>query len=205
MTVKPRPPKYSSALLTDLVVVADPDLYYSVQALFQAEGITLVDLDNGNHFAGQVNIPQIGMIVFDNGDNKKRGFGFIPLGKKTKTTDAKIQNIDATLGCENITPEDGQPMFCVIQVVDDDYLEDWKDLATKIANLLVKRDKRIKYPQVVFGITSMCLPDIDNPQSTINAVLSKVQGYGQSGDTYAISHDPLPSDPFEDEPDDDES
>lgn len=201
MTVKPRFPRYPTSMLPDLVVVADPDLYYSVQALFQAEGITLVDLDNGNHFAGQVNIPQIGMIVFDNGSGKKRGFGFVTPNKKTETIAHKMQNVDATLGCENITPEDGQPMFCVIQVVDDDYLEDWKDLATKIANLLVKREKRVKYPQVVFGITSLCLPDVDNPQETINAVLSKVQGYGLNNDTYAVSHDELPTDPFDDGPD----
>lgn len=201
MTVKPRMPRYPTALLTDLVVVADPDLYYSVQALFQAEGITLVDLDNGNHFTGQVNIPQVGMIVFENGTGKNKGFGLIPQAKKTKTSPKKMQNVDATLGCENINTEDGQPMFCVIQVVDDDYLEEWKELATKIANLLVKRDKRVKYPQVVFGITSLCLPDVDNPQETINAVLSKVQGYGLNHDTYAVSHDPLPIDPFDDEPD----
>ena len=201
MAPKPRVPKRPLIQLPDLVTVADPKLYYMVQALLQAEGVIFVDLDDGSHISGQVNIPQVGMLVFENNSGKKYGFGLIPPIKKDGGDLIAPQNVDATLGCEQINPDAGQPMFCVIQVVDDDYLDDWKDLANHVANILAKRDRHGAYPQVVFGITSLCLPDTNDPQSAKNAVLRKIQGYGFNNDAYAVAQNPLPVDPFAEEDD----
>jgi hypothetical protein len=90
-------------------------------------------------------------------------------------------------------------MFCIIQVVDDDYLDDWKDLADHIALTLAKRDKHGAYPQVVFGVTSLCLPNTKKPHSVKNAIYRRIQGYGFNNDAYAVASDPIPVDPFADE------
>ena len=199
MAPKPRVPIRPSVQLPGLVTVADPKIYYMVQALFQAEGVTLVDLDDGSHITGQVNIPQMGMIAFKANSTTKYGFGLIPPIKRDRNDYVAPQNVDATLGCEQINPDEGQSMFCVIQVVDDDFLDNWIELANHIANTLAKREWRGAYPQVAFGITSLCLPEASDPQPAKNAVLRKIQGYGFNNEAYAVAHNPLPIDHFDGE------
>lgn len=205
MTPKKRFPQYPSPNIQDLITVADPEPYFAAQFLFQQFGIVLVDLATGDRISGQVHLPQIGMIIPEVDPKPQKYFGFIPPLNPTSKPKYEKQNVDAVLVCEAIDPKSDQPLLLVVQVIDHGYLEDWIQLTHNIANLLTKKVRRKYIPQVVFGITSLCAPDEQDPDSALNAVLRQVQGYGFDHDIHAISHDYLHSDsPFIDEDEENE-
>lgn len=184
MTPKVRVPKVPEPKLDNLVDVQDPELYYSVQYFLQQYGIILVNLTTGDHIYGQVNLPQIGLIIpAEDNPKKEKSFGLIPAsGKKSKTLPQKFQNVDATLVCDPSLNSNDQPFLLIVQVIDHGYIDLWKDLLQEIANAHVKRIKGQLVPQIVFGLTSLCVPDEKNPDSAKNAVLSEIQGYGFGND-----------------------
>lgn len=170
----------------EAVKIVDPELYYTVQIVLQAFGIILVDLSTGKHIHGQVNLPRIGLITPHTHSAKKPPIGF-PLPhsiKKDSITISENDPVDAILICppeQEITGET-QPLYLIIQVIDHRHLDDWESLLTEISLVVSERFGRVRKAKVIFDLTSLCMPDPDDPDSARIAVLRQVQEYGFKDD-----------------------
>lgn len=189
-------------LVSDLVHVDSPSLFYQVQQAFQNHGVHLINLDTGEVILGQINVSDIGLLEAEHHSFKlqRRETGFIQ-----KLDDNLIvydrSDIEAVLVFEAQNPNG--PLSFLIQVIDDQNIDRWSELALTVAKEFVSHHQKALRPEVVFTVTSLSRGN-HRDSSAKNAILRKIQGYGfDSSD--AVSSITLDiEDDFEDEDDEGE-
>jgi len=184
----PRKPSVNPDLY---ISVEAPTLYYKVQKSLQDEGVFFVDPKTGEIITGQINLHSLGMTLFPKMQIKKPAFGFVAIHNKEEVLvdNPDKQTIEAFFSA-HISEDPNAPLMIVIQVVDDSNIEDWYEIVRKAGSQFVKRDKKGIFTTVVFVITSLCVPDTDDPDSAVNAIMNDMTSYFNppKEDTYAFSH-----------------
>ncbi|KKS93509.1 MAG: hypothetical protein UW68_C0006G0011 [Candidatus Collierbacteria bacterium GW2011_GWB1_44_6] len=163
-------------IASDLVELGLPDLYYQVQALLQAQGVTLIDIETGQIINGQVNIMEVGMIEAGKPRKIRHQLGYI---QPTLPDEIVYErpDVDAVLIMDEKNQEIGRPLYLLVQVIEQINVEKWKSILWEVAKKMIKNIRGSRQPQVVFGVTSLsCGDGLDD--SARNTALRKVQGYG---------------------------
>ncbi len=183
--------KNSSFPISGLIDMGSPDLFYSVQQALQNEGILLVDLYTGDVIEGQVNIPNIGMIIGTKTAISKRQMGFIQ-GSSPKSTEFDKRDLDAVLIFDQTIQRVGDALSLIIQVVDFDDMALWGEISLRIARQFIYKEGTNRVNEIFFNITSLSRSNgID--ASARNAALREVRGYSLEG-TDSISNIGIPPD-----------
>ena len=191
---KPKKKKVVEIDLSDLIRVTQPTLYFQVQKAIQDQDIVLVDLNSGKHISGQVNLATIGLVQKTSLPTikEKPPLGF-PIKHQNyspqETTPKFVNRVEATLSAYH-GEQENDPLLIVVQVINQNHLEIWSQkIVSVIPNFFVLGPKNKPIPTVVFEVEALCLPDENDPDSSIEAVLNEIQKFRPGYEESAISND----------------
>ena len=173
------------------------EIYFAVQKAFQSNGVTLVDLNSNKIIKGQVNLTDIGLIRTDKIKPKtRRSFGFV--SSEEPISDNKVDRVEATLTILGNPESEAIPiLICVINTHD---VNDWIPIITQVATNFIKVSKSKPVYLAKFEIETLCLPDPNDPQSAIEAMLDRIQkSRSDSVDAFSDQDIPLSDEDFDDE------
>ncbi len=164
------------------IQVISADFWFSIQRLFQEQGVTFIDTNNGRPVTGQVYYETLGMVTELSSktttpevvDNRNK---YLLPPKETPS----IYDVEATINMYQPKSAE-EPISFTIQVVDQNDLEKWKEIALAVHRQVVlptlaNGEKEL---EPVFLLIPLSLPDKDDPSSAISLILGNLQGYKAS-------------------------
>lgn len=188
------------------ITIVDANFYFSVQQAFQALGIQLIDLNNGQIINGNANVDTLGLIsklppkkeVPDRGNTSHFLFPISTL--KHKSFD-----VEATLNIfEPSNPDD--PIVFTVQVINQDDIEFWYKIVAEVGKNYVQMDEYDNlFTTAIFRIVPLAIPN-GQDLSAIRTMQGNIQRYRPGGDSSgsSISGDYFSSSDWYDTEDDEE-